>query len=263
MKFLFLKSSLHILESLSFTQTLYAFDFDGTLSKIVRIPSEAKMTKTTVGLLQELSNLVPVAIISGRSLSDLKMRVDITSVHLVGNHGLEGINHVGSSLQKAEDDCKSWKSQIERSNFGPGVHLEDKTYSLSIHYRRSRNKKSDKSKILSTVSLLSPLPRVVLGKSVVNLLSAGTPHKGLAIMQILKQSGAKRAFYIGDDDTDEDVFSMSENQIISVRVARKKDSHARYFIRSQSEINKLLRLLIHYHQHRENRNVIGTVHDHI
>lgn len=59
-----------ILESLSFTKTLYAFDFDGTLSRIVRVPSEATVSDVTNRLLIQLSELVPVAIISGRSIDD-------------------------------------------------------------------------------------------------------------------------------------------------------------------------------------------------
>ena len=69
---LFNKDGLVVLESLSFTNTLYAFDFDGTLAKIVREPSSAKMNSETHNLMAQLSKLVPVAIISGRSVQDLK-----------------------------------------------------------------------------------------------------------------------------------------------------------------------------------------------
>ena len=57
---LFSKGSLVVLESLSFTKTLYAFDFDGTLAKIVRDPNSAKMEQTTESLLKRLADLVPV-----------------------------------------------------------------------------------------------------------------------------------------------------------------------------------------------------------
>ena len=69
-------------------------------------------------------------------------------------------------------------------------------------------------------------------------------------MDVLKRSDLKHVFYIGDDDTDEDVFSLPETEgtnIMTVRVGRKASSHAGYFIDRQSEINKLLRLLISFH----------------
>jgi trehalose 6-phosphate phosphatase len=246
---LFSKNSMMILESLSFTRTLFAFDFDGTLSKIVRVPSEAKISKLTSDLLQKLSKHAPVAIISGRSLEDLKQRIFFKPQYLVGNHGLEieGATKYQMTLDNAKKDSELWKEVLQTQEYGVGVEIEDKTFSLAIHYRRSRNKKESRKKIQYALEQLSPLPRIITGKYVFNLLPMGAPHKGIAVLELMKLAESKHVFYIGDDDTDEDVFSMANEKIMSVRVGEKKISSASYFIKRQSEINHLLKILIRYH----------------
>ena len=248
MNHLFSKSSLMILESLSFTKTLYAFDFDGTLSKIVRVPSEATMNQTTTALLKQLSELASVAIISGRSIEDLRERVPFQPQYLIGNHGLEGLGNNHDELERAHEDCKKWRKKLDEIEFGSGVEIEDKTYSLAIHYRRSRNKREVRVQIKDAVAHLTPAPRIIAGKAVINLLPVGAPHKGVAVLELMKRHGMKNALYIGDDDTDEDVFSLPDNRIMTVRVGEKRASHARYFIRQQSETNRLLKLLVQYHR---------------
>jgi len=162
---LFDTSSLRILESLSFTKTIYAFDFDGTLSKIVSVPSEATLSGTTAKLLKELSELAPVAIISGRSIEDLKHRLSFKPHYLIGNHGLEGLGNNRTSLNRAKLECQTWKSELAKKDFGSGVEIEDKTYSLAVHYRRSRNKKKSKNDIRNAIANLSPQPHIITGKS--------------------------------------------------------------------------------------------------
>lgn len=247
---LFSKGSLIVLESLSFTKTLYAFDFDGTLAKIVRMPSEAWMNPVTENLLQELSTLAPVAVVSGRSLEDLKSRVGFQPQFLIGNHGLEVSGENGSSLKEAEAACKNWLNVFKDCDFGSGVEVEDKVYSLAIHYRRSRSKKEAKIRIQKVISELMPEPRIVQGKSVVNLLPSGAPHKGAAILDLIQRSKMKHIFYVGDDDTDEDVFGLEYNlgQIMTVRIGQKKSSQAKYFLKHQSEINRLLKTIIGFHR---------------
>lgn len=246
---LFSKAGLQLLEALSFTQTLYAFDFDGTLSKIVRIPEEAKLSKTTEGLMRQLSTLAPVAVLSGRSIEDLRRRLPFEPAVLIGNHGLEGVGRKQSMLSEAEADCREWKSKLAQFDLGAGVEIEDKKYSLAIHYRGSRKKKWVREEILRAVAELRPEPRVIRGKSVINILPIKAPHKGVAMLAALKKGDFRAALYIGDDDTDEDVFGLPENPVaVTVRVGKKKSSQARFFIERQTEINRLLRVLIQLHQ---------------
>lgn len=222
---LFSEDNLKILESLSFTKTLYAFDFDGTLSQIVRKPSDAIISKTTNKLIEKLSMLAPIAIVSGRSVEDLKKKLIYQPLYLIGNHGLEGFG--GSSnhaLRSAEQNCKSWDATLKKIDFGAGVEIENKTFSIAIHYRRSRNKKLSKEKIIAAIESLTSGPRIIPGKFVFNLLPRQAPHKGMAVMELLNKTNTKYVFYIGDDDSVANDFSLTSKNIFTVRVGKKKNS---------------------------------------
>jgi len=224
---------------------LYAFDFDGTLAPIVNIPEKAKASIIIDGLLRELSAHESVAVISGRSIADLKKRMDFVPDHLIGNHGLEGLSLRAESANQAQSICNIWKKQLGKAwNLNSGVFLEDKTYSLAIHYRNSRNKKSDRLALFKKIEKLDPSPRVVLGKCVFNLIPPGAPHKGVALLELMMRLDLKCALYIGDDDTDEDVFSLPDARIISVRVGQKSSSQAQYFIKRQNEVSRMLRNIL-------------------
>ncbi|MGE4169439.1 MAG: trehalose-phosphatase [Candidatus Margulisiibacteriota bacterium] len=249
MIYLFSKIGRQFLESLSYTQTLYAFDFDGTLSKIVLDPPKAAITLPRQVLLRQLGEVADVAIISGRGLDDLRSKFSGEPHFFVGNHGLEGVGEQHEISQEAV----AWKQQLETAfriqlPKGYGIEIEDKGVSLAVHYRKSRHKKQVKAAILALVETLNPTPRVVLGKCVINLVPESGFNKGTAFLSLMRDSGAKAGFYIGDDDTDEDVFGLSQDLcLLTVRVGQKKQSKARFYIKNQGEITRLLTVLASFY----------------
>ena len=247
---LFGKSGLAVLEAFSVTRTLYAFDFDGTLARIVRVPENARLSSKTEALLKRLSELAPVAIVSGRSVADLRRRLGFEPAYLVGNHGLEGVGTRKASLERAASACMDWKRHLAQYSWPAGVEIEDKTYSLALHYRRARARGRARVMIEDAIKGLSPAPRLVRGKLVFNVLPPGAPHKGAAIQDLLRTTGLSHVLYVGDDDTDEDVFGLTElgGQALTVRVGRKQSSHAAWYLDRQSQIDRLLRHLIEAHE---------------
>ena len=241
-------SGLKFLESLSFTRTLFAFDFDGTLSRIVPVPSDASVPETTSSLLTELSLSAPVAVLSGRGLADLRSRIGFRAKYLIANHGLEGWDNRALALEKAERLSRAWKAALERRlraiPEASGIEIEDKIYSLALHYRRARGRKVAKTEIIRALSILSPEPKVIQGKCVVNLLPSGAPHKGAALLELMDRTGIRSGLYVGDD---EEVFSLPDSRILTVRVGHKRSSQAQYFVSRQSDVNRLLRLLVRFH----------------
>jgi len=249
MKYLFRDGGLKIVESLFFTDTLFAFDFDGTLSEIVLDYADARIKDTTLDLIKSLNARVPVAIISGRSVNDLRRRISFRPEFLVGNHGLEQLGRKARNDSAAKRMCASWRKHMAallKAGEFAGVEVEDKVFSLALHYRKSRSKKETKLALLALAGSLQPSPRIILGKSVINLIPVGAPHKGIAVMEMMLSIGAKCGFYVGDDDTDEDVFNLPDARIIGVRVGKKISSQAQYFIKRQSEINRLLKAMLKF-----------------
>jgi trehalose 6-phosphate phosphatase len=251
MIYLFSKDGLRFLESVCFTPSLFAFDFDGTLSKIVKNPEDAKIKSTTLRLIQQLSLRAPVAIISGRGLSDLKKKFNPSPGFLIGNHGLEGLHSGGQKLEVFKDSCDKWKRHLSnqlktKNGLFDGIEIEDKTYSIAVHFRKSRSKKIAKAKIMDCLIDMTPSARIIMGKSVVNVVPTGAPHKGVAILELMLKANTKSSLYIGDDDTDEDVFALADPRVFTIRVGKKTNSQARFYIKRQDEINILLKKIISF-----------------
>jgi trehalose 6-phosphate phosphatase len=124
------------------------------------------------------------------------------------------------------------------------VFVEDKGFSVSVHYRQARERVAARRAILKVAQSL-PDVRIVGGKLVVNLLVPDAPHKGLALERERARFACDTVVYVGDDETDEDVFQLDRpGRLLSIRVGQKRSSAASYYIRNQAEIDRLLETLI-------------------
>ncbi len=129
-------------------QILFLFlDYDGTLTPIVSRPELALCPQEVKALLEELrdSPNVLLAIISGRSLEDIREKVGIPGIIYVGSHGLDIQNPAGVHKKKLspprEKELRKIIQTLEKS-FGkiPGILFEDKGPILAIHYRNVAQK---------------------------------------------------------------------------------------------------------------------------
>jgi trehalose 6-phosphate phosphatase len=75
-------------------------------------------------------------------------------------------------------------------------------------------------------------------------LPPGLGGKGEAALALMNHLGRTGLFYIGDEETDETVFSLPDGVTMGVRVGRQAESRARFFLHEQSEVEELLRLLV-------------------
>lgn len=223
------------------SNVLVGLDFDGTLAPIVEDPAAAAMRPPTRRLLDRVARRFPTAVVSGRAQSDVARRVaGIPLAAVIGNHGLEPSGSPGLYQRLV----RRWLPRIEQvAASHPGMELEDKTYSVALHYRRCRAKKLALARLMELAEELGPL-RVIHGKQVVNLLPLGAPDKGIALQQLGRSLGCDTLIYAGDDETDEDVFlSEVSGRLLGIRVERGRRSAAPFFVRDQAEVDELLRVL--------------------
>jgi trehalose-6-phosphatase len=75
-------------------------------------------------------------------------------------------------------------------------------------------------------------------------LPPDAPGKGYALEKLRKKLRVERAVYVGDDLTDEDVFSSKQPGLLRVRVGRSQSSAAGYFLRDQRDIDRFLKRLL-------------------
>jgi trehalose 6-phosphate phosphatase len=241
-RYILSKASRRVLECLANRKTLCAFDFDGTLAPIVARPERARIRVRTRKLLQRLAFHYPCVILSGRARADLLGRLDrLTIQRAIGNHGAELFPATAGTLRRVA----RWKAVLDRElGAVPGVWIEDKGASLSIHYRAvpARLRSSIRKRVLLVAQSMEGV-RVFGGKLVVNLAPDDAPHKGDALAAEQKRLRCEWVLYVGDDETDEDAFGV-EGKTITVRVGRKQGSKARYYLHNQGEIDQLLELLL-------------------
>jgi trehalose 6-phosphate phosphatase len=233
------RQNIEVLAQFAWSRVLLAFDFDGTLAPIVADRNEAEMRAPTRELLARVCGLYPCAVISGRSRTDVAGRLKGLGVRrIMGNHGLEPGKHMASF----ERQIVAIRPELEAALLGKqGVDLEDKRFSLAVHYRRSRSKREARKAIHDAVARL-PIPmRTIPGKLVVNVIPERAPHKGDALVYLRAAEGMDTAIYVGDDATDEDVFTLDQpGRLLSIRVGLARSSSALYYLRNQVEMDALL-----------------------
>jgi trehalose 6-phosphate phosphatase len=231
------------LEEIAQSNVLLGFDYDGTLAPIVARPERARMRPSSEMLLAELTRRYPCAVISGRGRSDVLDRLGgLPLLRVVGNHGLEWET---PAPHVPRETIVRWRNAMARACGGiEGVEIEDKTWSVAVHWRRARPKSVARSRVLAAAEALKSA-RMLHGKDVVNLVHPSAANKGAAILEIRRQLGCDTILYIGDDVTDEDVFELgAEGRILTIRVRRRAASRALYYLRSQAQIDDLLTMLL-------------------
>jgi trehalose 6-phosphate phosphatase len=143
-----------------------------------------------------------------------------------------------------EEYTREWAAALRgQLPSDPGIVLEEKRYSLTVHYRHARDTARARKAIAAAARTLRDA-RLVDGTFATNILPRGGPDKGVALQLARRVFACDTAIYVGDDETDEPAFaSGSVDRLLSVRVGAGP-SHARYRLTSQADIDRLLRALI-------------------
>jgi trehalose 6-phosphate phosphatase len=242
MRDLLSRAGREVLQQFAWSNVLLAFDYDGTLAPIVRDPDKAAMRAPTRRLLIEVAARYPCIVVSGRAQPDARRWLrGIPLQEVIGNHGIEP----WQATLPVRKEVERWAPiLLRRLSAFRGVQVENKTFSIAVHYRRSREKKRARAAILAAVAALGPI-RLIGGKQVVNILPEGAPHKGIALERERDRLRADTAIYVGDDETDEDVFGLDHpGRLLTVRVGPKRTSQASYYLRNQAAVDDLLRILV-------------------
>lgn len=242
-------TNLKILESISLVDSLFAFDLDGALAPMSSHFSQAVVQKEINELMKKISLLIPTAVISGRSLENVRAMIEFTPRYLFGNHGIEGLLDE-DKLNKAKIKCRVWKHYLMDyfyvNLFPLGVILEDNNYSLSFHYGNTRSVLNAEKIIGNMLKLLPEEATVLRGKHVVNILPLPGISKSTALMEILNTEKKKFCFYVGHDDTSEEIFSQNDPYWLTVRVEQSATSKAKFYLNAQSDIQILLKKIISF-----------------
>jgi trehalose 6-phosphate phosphatase len=227
------------LSAFALGNVLLAFDYDGTLAPIATTPARARMRPATHRLLQCVARLYPCVVISGRALADITRRLARVPLwYVFGNHGSEPIA-AGAVTRTA-----GWVNSLRAALAGlAGVVVEDKRYSVTVHYRNAADPLAARAAIVDAARQLADV-RIVGGSEAINLLRRDAPDKGSALAYAVTAFACNTAIYIGDDETDEDAFAaLPPERLLSIRIGNGP-SRARFHLGSQQEIDAVLERLL-------------------
>lgn len=197
---------------------LLLLDFDGTLSEIAPRPEQATLCPGNELLLCQLAERPEfvVGVISGRSLLDVEGLVNVPGLVYAGNHGLEirglGLDYRHPDADAASRTISEASHDLELRLAGvPGAFVENKTYTLTTHFRQTPPYYHDL--VVSTFDdITHPLIQsgachVTEAKMALELRPSIDWNKGRALTLIRSRlSPDSFPIYMGDDATDEDAF---------------------------------------------------------
>jgi trehalose 6-phosphate phosphatase len=191
-------------------------DIDGTLLDLAPTPREVWVPPglaETLGRLRDRTSGA-LALVSGRSLNDIDLIFAPEQFPAVGGHGAE--MRISSDSEAVATHAPPMDKELKRrlaaiARLSPGILLEDKGYSLALHYRLAPH--AEKA-IYAAVSLIrAELPsapiEVLPGKSVCEIKQSGFDKAtGVRELMTLEPFRGRRPIFIGDDVTDESVFAI-------------------------------------------------------
>lgn len=229
-------------------------DFDGTLVPIETDPDAVELGEGTRTLLARLAArpAVSVSIISGRALSDLRSRVGVEQVDYAGNHGLEleqngerwrhpGVREVRPALERVAAQLEEALGSL------PGVRIEDKFATLTVHYRSAPGDAiSDVQQTATEVISQTDQLRCKPGRAVVQIRPAFEWNKGDALRLLSDAGETTLTMYAGDDRTDVDGFDgLSELPGTTFAVGVGEESlPADIHLSGPSEVHTMLEWLL-------------------
>lgn len=226
---------------------LLFLDYDGTLTPIVKRPELAILEPQARHLLKKLSRKVKLCVISGRSLADIKKLIKLKGIIFAGNHGLE-IDYNGrlfihpSALRFRHRLDNILVTLKEKLKDIPGIFIEDKGATVSVHYRNVKNKYIEKIKNTFKISYGA---RITRGKKVFEVRPPVRWDKGMAVKKIIGLAGGNcLPIYIGDDTTDEDAFRALKKRGLAIFVGRPQKTAAKYYLKNTKDVVEFLKHLL-------------------
>jgi trehalose 6-phosphate phosphatase len=214
-------------------------DFDGTLVPFAARPEDAWLAPAARRALRQLvgNRRVRVIVLSGRRRSDVMKRVGVRGVRYLGLYGWES-GAVSSLPAESHVLLQKLRTALaSRLRALPGIHIEDKRYSFSIHFRAANPASAGRAFRILCRSLreIAPSFRIVEGDKVWEIVPPQVETKAVAIRMVL--SAIRRPFlviYAGDTISDEEAFRVLKSGI-TIQVGRSRPTNARFRLRSPRE----------------------------
>ncbi|OOT49911.1 trehalose-phosphatase [Acinetobacter pittii] len=222
-------------------------DIDGTLAPFQINPEHSFIPQTTLDVIKKITKLnIPVIAVTGRDVDTASKLLHPIEVPIAGLHGLDIYFDSGNYIRPdlSSINFKKLKQDITKNcDKHPELLIEDKGYSIALHYRKNPNLENNAINIMQRINLNYPQLKINRGKFVVELIP-NQADKGRAIKTILNHLDlpAVLPIFIGDDLTDESGFTYINQQSgLSIKVG-PGETQAKYRLKDINNVADFLLL---------------------
>jgi trehalose-phosphatase len=222
---------------------LFLLDYDGTLTDFKKNPDHSRISTATRSLLYRLRKKHPVILVSGRYVDSLVKVSGLKAFPMIGTHGFEarnlpnGLRFASTRLQErfGREAQLLWKAvQVLNERF-PGIHIEHKPFSSTLHFRGlpfTASQVRDLQKEFRAIydkTITRRLWKLQEGKKMIEVMPKGF-SKGRSVRALLKHFPGRLPLYAGDDLSDISVFKVLGKKGLKIaiggRIPRKhRDLH--------------------------------------
>jgi trehalose 6-phosphate phosphatase len=217
------------LASIDLSRLVLFLDFDGTLVPLAKRPDQVSMSKALIQILDRLGRRVPIVVVSGRPVNDLRRVIGLESLHYIGLHGFSyGAPHNPPSWlapRPSRRIVRKWKQALDAvAGKVRGAWVEDKGISVVLHNRqvaaRDRRRLCRNAMDALQNRLHGQQIRLLRGKHVMEILPATDCDKGIAVSRILQKPWARSRVpvYFGDDTTDIPALELVARSGVAIQV---------------------------------------------
>jgi trehalose 6-phosphate phosphatase len=202
-------------------------DYDGTLAPFEIDPMQARPLPGIANLLQNLATggRTQVAIISGRPVAEVMTLLDNPPVTVIGSHGYElwpvdGAYVVRQPTPEQRQGLSDIRTGLQQRGYGH--KLEVKVASLALHTRGLEAATAAAMEETMANQFVGLAPHYNLEcrrfNGGIEIRCSGW-DKGAALTALLNvQPEDVFAVYVGDDETDEDAFTVLRNRGVGIKV---------------------------------------------
>jgi trehalose 6-phosphate phosphatase len=194
----------------------FLLDIDGTILYIAATPAEVRVPNSLRETLARLDRLSgdALALVSGRSLQDIDRIFAPLRLAAIGGHGAElrPAKHEAPVVGRALPLPSELRQELAGiAALGTGIIVEDKGYSLALHYRLAPNLEHAVENAVAAICAKAPAGTidVLPGKAVIEIKRIGF-EKGTAVRELMRHPpfAGRRPLFLGDDVTDASVFAI-------------------------------------------------------
>lgn len=183
---------------------LLGCDFDGTLAPIRPTPEEVRIDPLLEDVLVEASRHdgVAVAIISGRDVDDVRLRIGRVPAWLAGSHGLELYTPDGAPIRVHENRELKLAKTLEDLIRDAGARLEWKKFGVALHWRGVSGMDEAHPLVVAFANWAKQNGLEMIHGRLVAEARVPGGGKVESLKEIAEREGATRVVFAGDDLTD-------------------------------------------------------------